>query len=67
MAWWNRHQVSRSLIVTGWTLLMMGLFLLLIHLLMTVAEVAGGTIALVGLVLLVIGLLLQRRSPPGWR
>lgn len=60
MSWSRRDRTSASFVVTGWTLLLVGLFLLLIRLLMAVAEVAGGTIALIGLILLAVGLLMQR-------
>ena len=61
MLWPERHRLSVPLIVTGWTMLTVGVFLLLVKLLMVVAEVAGGAIALMGLGLLAMGLLMQRR------
>lgn len=61
MAWPERNRLSASLIVAGWTMLVMGIFLLLVKLLMVMAEVAGGAIALVGLILLAAGLAMQRR------
>ncbi len=61
MLWPERNRLSASLIIAGWTMLVMGVFLLLVKLLMVIAEVAGGAIALVGLILLAVGLAMQRR------
>ncbi len=58
--WRNKYYLSSSLMVTGWTLLGFGVFLLMVKLLMFAAEYAGPAIALAGVILLVVGSLAKR-------
>ena len=56
----NGHYYSNWLIAAGSSLLVLGIFLVLVKLLMFVAEYAGPGIALAGLILLVIGMVMRR-------
>ena len=57
----SRYRVARWLFVTGGGLLALGVFLLLVKFVMTLAWYAAGSIAAIGLLMFLVGAMLLKR------